>query len=149
MKIAQLRLHPVALALRAPLATAHGTVDRREGFVVELTTGAGTVGWGEALPLASFGGETLADCDDALRAAAPPLVGRELTSASASGVEEVLDPALAAAAPVARCALETALLDAAAREAGDSLASLLGGSDARGSIEVNALLTAAAPDAAR
>jgi O-succinylbenzoate synthase len=47
--------------LRAPLRTAHGLWAEREGLIVRLEDGAGTVGYGEIAPLPWFGTETLAE----------------------------------------------------------------------------------------
>jgi o-succinylbenzoate synthase len=55
VRIERTRLHPVRLDLRAPLATGHGLIRQREGFLVEVIAASGTVGWGECLPLPGFG----------------------------------------------------------------------------------------------
>jgi O-succinylbenzoate synthase len=52
---------PYRRPLRAPLRTAHGLWAEREGLIVRLEDGAGTVGYGEVAPLPWFGTETLAE----------------------------------------------------------------------------------------
>lgn len=47
--------------LRAPLRTAHGLWAEREGLILRLEDGDGTVGYGEVAPLPWFGTETLAE----------------------------------------------------------------------------------------
>lgn len=52
---------PYRRPLRAPLRTAHGLWAEREGLILRLEDGAGTVGYGEVAPLPWFGTETLAE----------------------------------------------------------------------------------------
>ncbi|WP_265111572.1 o-succinylbenzoate synthase [Halosolutus halophilus] len=54
-----------SLALDRPLATANGSIDTRDGFLVRLTDADGTVGYGEASPLPGWT-ESHADCEAAL-----------------------------------------------------------------------------------
>jgi O-succinylbenzoate synthase len=55
---------PYRRPLRAPLRTAHGLWAEREGLILRLEDGAGTVGYGEVAPLPWFGTETLAEAAD-------------------------------------------------------------------------------------
>lgn len=52
---------PYRRTLRAPLRTAHGLWAEREGLILRLEDGSGTVGYGEVAPLPWFGTETLAE----------------------------------------------------------------------------------------
>lgn len=52
---------PYRRPLRAPLRTAHGLWAEREGLILRLEDGDGTVGYGEVAPLPWFGTETLAE----------------------------------------------------------------------------------------
>lgn len=115
---------PFSLALARPLATAAGTIDRRQGFLVRL--GEGPAGLGEASPLPGWT-EALDECRDALHAATG---GDDPTSADAL-------PAMPAA-PAARHGLELALLDRAARVAGVPLYRHLGGEARVSAVPVNA-----------
>lgn len=114
--IPRLQLRAVTLRLR-PFVTAAGTLEAREGFLVFIGDGVG-----EAMPLPSAGTETLAECRAALESAE----GREL--------DDVL-------APCARFAIETALLDAEAKQRGVPLARLLDAAP-RNAVQVNAVLDA-------
>jgi len=130
------------LPLVSPLATAHGAIAERAGFLVSLADEAGRVGSGEATPLPAFGGETLDHCREALdRGLARLADGVERSidealaiAAEAAGAGRETDASPAAdagdasasggvAAPCARAALECAIADLAAQRAGQSLAS--------------------------
>jgi O-succinylbenzoate synthase len=47
----QLHWRPFALALPRPLRTAHGTLTHKRGWLLQLRTASGQLGWGEAAPL--------------------------------------------------------------------------------------------------
>ena len=66
MSLPRALVRPFALPLRHPLATAHGPIDLRRGFLVELRDGQGQRGFGEATPLPEFGTEDLRACRAAL-----------------------------------------------------------------------------------
>lgn len=119
MKLARARITALRVPLRAPLTTAHGRIPAREGALLELEAHGGVRGAGEALPLPGFGLERPDEAVHALLAACRSLVGGEHASPEAA-----LEAAAGhlAAAPAARAALETALLDLEAGEAGVPLA---------------------------
>jgi o-succinylbenzoate synthase len=98
------------LALQAPLATAGGKVTRRHGFLLRLRGDHGLAGLGEANPASWVNGESLEETERSLR---------ELVRGTdrADGLS-----------PAARSALDTALLDLEARQAGVAACRLLGGS---------------------
>ncbi len=146
MKIARAELTRVQLRLRAPLATARGPIGSRVGAVLALTSDAGLVGLGEALPLAGFGDESPDRCFETLSGLVRVLLGREV-----GDFEALLDlvDALAPEAPVARAAVDVALFDLAARARGVSVAALLAAPERpRAQIEVSALVRAEAPEPA-
>ena len=122
MRLRSGRIVPVSLALRAPLATAHGPLASRRGFVVCIEDDAGHAGWGECLPLAGFGLETRNTAGAALRTG---------ISALLEAAPEPLDPSLDRVdaalphAPAARAALDLALHDLSARGTGQRIADLL------------------------
>jgi len=60
MQIARLEFRPYRRRFRAPLQTAHGTWQTREGILLKLRDDQGNIGWGEIAPLSWFGSETLA-----------------------------------------------------------------------------------------
>jgi len=119
---------------------------RRAGFLVIVDDGEGGRGIGEASPLPGYSPENEARCLRALeraRARPPALLP----------ADEPAEPALARAlrgvdpgAPAARFALETALLDHAARRAGVSLSRLLAGERAERTLPLAALLREREPD---
>lgn len=102
---------PFDLPLTRPLSTARGDIDRRRGFVVRGVA-HGVEGVGEATPLPGWT-ESVDDCRRALE-----LVD-DLHAALGSGV---LDDS-----PAARHAVSSALFDARARAADESLARFLAG----------------------
>jgi len=102
------------LPLHQPLATAHGPIERREGYLVELTDDDGQRGYGEATPLPGFGTEDRATCRTALVAAIESFVlGQPIEQASLEGVD---------ASPCATFAMTTAMEDLEARREGVPLA---------------------------
>jgi L-alanine-DL-glutamate epimerase-like enolase superfamily enzyme len=92
----------------------------RSALVIEVRTDRGAIGLGEAAPLPGMSRDTLADAERAVAALAArtpyDVPDREAASRIA---------ATTTAAPAARFAIETALLDALARERDISLAALL------------------------
>jgi O-succinylbenzoate synthase len=93
-----------ALPLRSPVRTAHGTMSQREGIWVRLEAEDGTVGYGEAAPLAGFGRETV-DADEAWcrRLGATPRADELLAIPEELGcLTRAIEVARDAAAPVAQ-----------------------------------------------
>jgi o-succinylbenzoate synthase len=125
------------LPLRRPLETARGVIAEREGVLLELSSRSGARGFGEAMPLAGWPGEELAAAESWLASAVTGMLGR-----TAEHARVPLD----CAAPLARAALETALLDLAAREAGVPLADALAARPARREVAVNALIAGDRPE---
>jgi len=135
-------LRPFRLPLRAPLATSRGRVATRDGVLIELGAGSGLRGFGELCPLPGWPGETLAAAERALAEVAPVLLRCELDARATllpDAAEALLALPALAATPLARAALETALLDLVARARGVRLAELLAGR-ARERVAVNALV---------
>jgi len=138
VKIIRAELTRVRLRLRAPIATARGLIDSREGSVLALTTESGLVGYGEALPLAGFSEESPDRASETLSGLARVLIGREVEE-----IDALLDrvEALAPEAPAARAAVDVALFDLAARAQGIGVAAMLALPEwPRARIEVNALV---------
>ncbi|MEX2204878.1 MAG: o-succinylbenzoate synthase [Myxococcota bacterium] len=141
MKIARAVLTPIRLRLRAPLATAHGPMRARTGVLVALHDEGGHVGFGEATPIAGFGAETREHGLAALERLA-----RRAVDGCGSDLDARLDALdhAEAAAPYARFAFETALLDLEAQRRGVTLAALLtpAPEKPREVVAVNALISA-------
>jgi o-succinylbenzoate synthase len=141
-----------ALDLATPLATAAGTIRRREGDLVRIDAAA-TYGVGEATPLPGWT-ESLADCRAALAAVADgdddllDAAAADPRAPLAAAPTTVTDPL--ADAPAARHAVACAALDALGRRDGRSLSQLLAGdTDDAGpatSVPVNATLGDADPE---
>jgi o-succinylbenzoate synthase len=136
VKLRRARIVPVSLALGAPLATAHGALDAREGFALCLEDGEGAAGWGECLPLGGFGLETREVAQAALRSGIAAL-----QDAPAETLDVAIDriDARLPHAPAARAALDLALHDLFARRAGIRVADTLA-KNPRDSVGVAALL---------
>jgi o-succinylbenzoate synthase len=138
MKIVRAELTRVRLRLRAPLITARGPTDVREGALLALTSESALVGHGETLPLAGFSEETPDRAFETLSGLARVLIGREIEE-----LEPLLDmvDALAPEAPATRAAADGALFDLAARVEGTSVAEMLARPERpRTQIDVNALV---------
>src|SRR5882762_6161438 len=109
-----------ARTLRWPIA-GHGAArgrSERAAVILEVRSDRGIVGLGEAAPLPGLSRDMLDDAERAIAAFA----GRAPLTIDAPAAAFAV---AASAPPAARFAIETALLDALARERGISLASLL------------------------
>lgn len=136
--IVSVRWRPFRLPMKHRFETAHGTLEDREGVLLELRASDGASGTGEASPLPSLGAGCVADVVRLLREHASGLAGgRERDALS------VL-PASGPGAAALRCAVDTALVDMAARRRGVPAAGLLTKAPA-GSVEVNAVIGGGAP----
>ena len=110
------RRRPFALDLTRPLGTARGDIARREGFVVTVEPAGNrseAVGVGEATPLPGWT-ESHEDCAAALDAVS-----------DGDGTDAPLGALRAESTPAARHGVSLAHADAAARDAGRSLAERL------------------------
>jgi len=143
LKIASARLFPIRLMFRHLLTNAQQVIRERSGVLVRLTSDAGREGWGEASPFPGFGLESVEDARRSLEVGTKELLGREIDREAAS------DLAMDDACPSARGALESALLDLAARARGETLRTLLSDASrpAVDVIECNALIAASGVDA--
>ena len=142
LKLERIELEPLAYALRAPLLRAGGALRERHGIRLTLHSACGALGRGEALPLAEIGTETLAEASETLRELARHFAGARLELAELAAELERRAPG----APAARCALDVAAHDLAARLERRPVAALLAAAP-RADVEVNALLPAADLDA--
>ena len=122
--VERVELRRVALPLRRPFRTAHGTEDRRDLLLVRVRTTDGD-GWGECVaPLEPrYSAEHVEGATDVLRRFLVP----ELLAGGPVAPAEVADrTATISGHPMAKAALEMAILDASLRLAGRSLADHLG-----------------------
>jgi o-succinylbenzoate synthase len=153
VKIAGAQLSAYRLPLKNPLATAHGSIQEREGLLLTLTTDTGARGFGESAPLPGFGMESLARSRAALGDLARDLIGASVadlhadlhaSSGSRMGVPHDC--------PGAQAALDCALSDLAAQAAGQSLADWLAGrlrGESAATLSINAVLQGEGDDALR
>ena len=125
MQITSVELHRIRMPLVSPFRTSFGTATEREALLLRLTTPDGE-GWGECVameePLYSY--EDLETAAHVLRSQLVPrlvAVGSTLTAARVGpGLEAVKGH------PMAKAALEMAVLDAELRAAGRSFGDHLG-----------------------
>ncbi len=124
MLVSRVDLYVFGTRLRREFRIALGATTAMSSVIVKLTSGSGVEGWGEGAWAARIIGSTL---DTSLKAAeflAGRLVGRDLEPGD---VRRILDTAILGAGD-SKAALETAFMDAWAKELGKPLYRLLGGS---------------------
>lgn len=114
MRIVACALTSYCLPLRHPWRSARGIFTHRAGWLVRLESDTGLAGHGDCAPLPEAGSETPESALEHLQIQLPLLRG--------SDPQEALADLDGGHAPAARCALETALLDLAAQQAGVPLA---------------------------
>ena len=122
--ITDLRIQTLDVPLIEPFAIAGGAQAVAHNVLVEIHLADGTRGWGEAAPFPAVTGETQLSTVAALQHLRPLVVDQDVRHWRALAAE------LAARAPkaaAARCALETALLDALTRQARMPLWAFFGG----------------------
>ena len=148
MRISNIEISPVSLALRAPIRTGRsgrtGQTELRErrGARLRLTDELGGVGIGDALPLVSSGTETLAVCGAALAETANALRNREGDCGALLDFCEDRLPA----APATRAAFDCALHLLEAQRQGRAVAELFGASLPQ-RVQVNAVVGSSELDA--
>ncbi|MGH9165135.1 MAG: o-succinylbenzoate synthase, partial [Acidimicrobiales bacterium] len=137
MQLEQVELRRVSLGLRRPFRSAHGVIAYRDVLLVRVRTDGGE-GWGECAAPAQVG-YTDEDVDGAHVALRDLLAPRLLAARSPIAAADV-EGRLAGITgfPMAKAALEMAVLDAELRSAGRSFAQFLGGT--RSSVEAGVAL---------
>jgi o-succinylbenzoate synthase len=138
----KLELRPLQARMRQPFVSATGSVQARELLLVRLEDHAGDTGFGEAAPLPSYDGVTIADVQVALEDCREVLAradGRPRT-------EVLAECARLAVLPQAIAALDIALWDLEGRRAGQPVWRLL---DAAAAPDLAVNRAVAAPDRAR
>jgi L-alanine-DL-glutamate epimerase-like enolase superfamily enzyme len=125
------------LRLRVPLHSSHGSVAERELLVVALSDEDGVTGYGEAAPLESYDGVSIAQVEQALELYRPLLED----AAGMNGAEIVDACRRSKDLPEAFAAIDLALWDRAGRRVGRPVAQLITDSPAT-EVTVNATLSA-------
>ncbi|WP_028922420.1 o-succinylbenzoate synthase [Pseudonocardia acaciae] len=124
MRIERIELWHIGIPLRSPFRTSHGTQHDKDTFLVQVVTDAAE-GWsefaGEPEPL--YSSEFVAGAEAVL---ADHLVPRVLALPSVTAAASARAMAPVSGHPMAKAALETAVLDAELRTHGMSLGSYLG-----------------------
>ncbi|MYI83121.1 MAG: o-succinylbenzoate synthase [Chloroflexi bacterium] len=133
--IVGVRWRPFRLPLHAPIATAGGTIEQREGVLVELRDADDRRSFGEASPLPEDGDGGAPDVLRLLDEWAPRLLAGEGPPAGSH----------APAAAALRCALDDARLDLDGRRRGLRIASIIGGGAVR-EVRVNAVIGNGPPE---
>lgn len=124
LSIHSIDVYKAEIPLRHPFRIATMVTTAAEIVFVRISTADGLVGWGEAAPLRSINGETQATCLAACFDLAGFLVGQVFGST----VEAVaLMESVLAGQATARSALDMALFDLEAQQAGKPLVEFLGG----------------------
>jgi len=142
VKIASAQIKSYRRKLIAPLATAHGAIKERYGFIVSIASDEFHTGYGE-IPLPLFVDDDL--CDPAtvdhyalMEAATETLIGKDIPS-SLEDVEVDIEHLFPAMDSCVYFGLETALCDLAAKVVGHPLSHWLS-PDPRSSVPVNYLI---------
>ena len=130
MRIAQAGVERRLLRYHSPIVTAHGTLEDRWTVLLTLVDEDGNVGMGEAAPLAGF-------TSDTVEAAETALLG---------WAADETDDGEPPASVTARAAIDSALLDLAARIAGTTVHRLLA-PESPDRLAVSALATGGSPAA--
>src|SRR5690242_10472477 len=113
MVITKIEWHPYRIPLRRHFTNAHGTLNMREGAIVEIHVEGQCSGIGEIAPMPEFGGATLHDTLAALPSITTQLPGQSLIEALNSLSMQREEGGLPAATA---CGLEIALLDALGKQ---------------------------------
>lgn len=126
--IVEVRAEPWTVALTEPFGIATGAQNEAANVLVRVVLEDGTVGLGEAAPFPAVNGETQADALSALGDAADAIRGKDATRFRylSGAIREAT-----ASSPSARCAIESAALDALTRRGGLSLWRFFGGAEER------------------
>lgn len=124
--VSRLTIQPIDVPMERPFGIAGGAQVVAENALVVVELADGTRGFGEAAPFPAFNGETRALAIEAAEAARPLVEGEDVRA------WRRIAASLSKHAPTmqsgsARCAIETAVLDALARRAGMPLWAFFGG----------------------
>lgn len=141
--IRALHVERLDIPLRAPFGIASGAQELARNLLVTLELADGTRGYGEAAPFPAFNGETQASALAAIEAARPRVEGADVREWRA--IAAMLRGAIGNVGS-ARCAIETAVLDALTRRAGMPLYVFFGG--ASNALETDMTITTGTVEAA-
>ena len=137
------RFKPYRLRLAADWVSASGSFAWREGWLLRLETDTGRVGWGDCAPLWETGTEGPQEAVSALTVWCRRLPGHRVPAGLAA-TGSLIRSLMVRPLPAAHAAVEMALLDLAAQDAGLPLARYLSGAACPLVVPVNASLGPAA-----
>ncbi len=126
--VQKIEFWPLDVPLIDPFVVATGSRLVAENVFVRMTLASGVRGFGEAAPFPEVGGENRATCLAALSRLGHTLLG--MPAAEFSTAARFMNEQ-AAGQPAARCALETAMIDAHCHAQGVPMWNLWGGADIR------------------
>ncbi len=137
---------PFGGELPRPVGNAQRSWSFREGVILRLSDGDGVIGQGEAAPLPGYSPDSLETCREQILAFCRALPLKLSGDGSAEEMLRALPAwtALSVAAPAARFAVETALLDLWGKRRGVSISALLG--TVRQRVPISALLSGKTPE---
>jgi L-alanine-DL-glutamate epimerase-like enolase superfamily enzyme len=146
--VASVEVFPVRLPMIRSFTFASGSAgkagDTAPHVFVKVTDSEGVTGWGEGRPVAGWSYETWETVSETLRRhLAPALIGAPVTDRWELHriLHRTLGRGPSTGQPIARAALDMALHDLCAKQAGMSLRSFLGGSDLRSRMALSYTLT--------
>ncbi|MHC4933380.1 MAG: hypothetical protein ACYTGV_14450 [Planctomycetota bacterium] len=97
LKIVRASVTPIRRRLRQPILTGAGSIEVRDGLLLEIHDADGHCGLGEAAPLPHMGTESLEACRNALRSSAERIVAGTVTDSEPRDGALQLAPASRAA----------------------------------------------------
>src|SRR6185295_11104810 len=126
--IRKIEFWPVDVPITDPFVVATGARTMAENVFLRVTLINGARGYGEAAPFPEVGGETRKSCLAVLRRLGESVLGRAAADYKEVG-RSLTEQALTH--PAARCALETAVIDAYCRASNIPMSQLWGSADVR------------------
>jgi L-Ala-D/L-Glu epimerase / N-acetyl-D-glutamate racemase len=129
LTITTIEFWPVDVPITDPFAVATGTRITAQNIFVRVTLAGGHQGYGEAAPFPEVGGERREDCLLALNHLGATLIGQP--ASRYRHIAQRMAEASGSSQQAARCAIETAVLDAFCRAADLPMWALWGGADVR------------------
>jgi len=127
-QIERIDFWPVDIPLTDPFVVATGSRTTAENLFIRITLSNGTQGYGEAAPFPEVGGDTRTSCLAALPRLGRTMLGYPIDQFK--GIAKRLQEE-APAEPAARCAIETAMIDAHCRALDLPMWAVWGGADVR------------------
>lgn len=126
MRMKQINLYVISMPLKSPFSTHLHTVTDREGIIVEVVDQDGIKGYGEAVAFSSpwYTEETVKTCYHMLKDFLIPLI-QKTTIKHPEEISKLLQPLRRN--QMAKASIETAVWDLYAKQKGQSLSTLLGG----------------------